>query len=140
MDEEALRALAEAASNGDDIAYDILSDGLWSGSVVLELLDRVKALEGIEQERTALLVNEQNLREELEALKGADSDLMLVYQKGVADGKAALRAAMGEPVAWVGQKDIDALAGPEIDWATAWNRETGANPVALYALTNKDQA
>jgi hypothetical protein len=45
MDEEALRALAEAASNGDDIAYDMLSDGLWSGSVVLALLDRVKALE-----------------------------------------------------------------------------------------------
>ena len=116
MDEEALRALAEAASNGDDIAYDILSDGLWSGSVVLALLDRVKALEGIEQEHRALLVNEQNLREELEALK----------------------AAMGEPVAWVDKKGIEALAEPGLDWTSAWNRKTGATPIALYALTNKE--
>jgi hypothetical protein len=113
IDEQNLREVAGAAVAGDDIAYDILCEDLGSGVVILALLDEMQSLRS---ERTALLVNEQNLREELEALK----------------------AAMGEPVAEIIISDDDFFdKGLADDYA--FGRKTRTNGThQLYALTNKE--
>jgi len=69
-------------------------------------------IKALKQERTALLVNEQNLREEL----------------------AALKASLGEPVAWMSED------GAIEESHKLWMDEE-QNPAwhPVYALTNKDQ-
>lgn len=67
MDEEALRALADQC-----ICHPVsrsITEVEEAGSAIIELLDRVKALEGIEQEHRALLATEQNLLDELQTLR-----------------------------------------------------------------------
>lgn len=129
MDEEALRALAEAASNGDDIAYDILSDGLWSGSVVLELLDRVKALEDIEQEHRALLVNEQNLREELAAWRvTAENAEAAVKQARIDALEAARDAVSAEEILEAEDNSDDAYNCGVLDCVRAVEKLKGKTP------------
>ena len=85
----------------------------------------LRRLAAIEQERTALLVNEQNLREELEALL----------------------ASLGEPYGWHYTNNGGASVfhkGPsnklDADMQAAADYPKVHRVKTLYALTNKDQA
>jgi glutamate-1-semialdehyde aminotransferase len=87
--------------------------------------EELRRLAAIEQERTALLVNEQNLREELEALL----------------------ASLGEPYGWHYTNNGGASVfhkGPsnklDADMQAAADYPKVHRVKTLYALTNKDQA
>ena len=77
-----------------------------AGEFIKVLIDKMQSLRS---EHRALLVNEQNLREELVALK----------------------AAMGEPVAWINKDHTYVeLSTPSTVY--------GSHTIPLYALTNKE--
>lgn len=106
IDEQKLRELAEdmiSLSKNGLLEIEDVND---APAAILALLDELATLRS---ERTALLVNKQNLREELEAL----------------------RASLGEPVAVIG-RDYQLLWARR-DWSEGLN--VGVN---LYALSNKE--
>jgi septal ring factor EnvC (AmiA/AmiB activator) len=138
---EALR-LAEGFESVD------FDNFVWSrldAAYILRRLAGVEAeLQQAREERTALLVNEQNLREELAQLNEMNDQLR--EQNTAVDAVcakyeqelAALRASLAEPVAWdvyVAEADngylIDDLDDPQyIDDAT----NHGAVATPLYAI------
>jgi hypothetical protein len=108
IDEQKLRELAEdivPLSVNGLIEFEDVKE---ASEAILALLDELQSLRS---ERTALLVNEQNLREDLEAL----------------------RASLVEPVAWINKDHTYVeLSTPSTVY--------GSHTIPLYALTNKDQA
>ena len=99
-----------------------MNEGAWH-QITLGHVEAVGAelrrLADIEHEHRALLVNEQNLREEL----------------------AALKASLGEPVGCLVETDQAIMVWPIRDYQDACTYcLENEQPTKLYALTNKDQS
>jgi len=126
-----------------------------------EAAAELRRLSDIEHEHRALLVNEQNLREELAALKQILSTEhtarlnCMEVRNDIGKELAAIKASLGEPVAWlVCSVNKDKTLSPE--FAAAWRdaahdhikdaveyKIEGASAWVVrpvYALTNKDQS
>lgn len=90
-------------------ALELANEYLWDDEHCAKAAAELRRLADIEQEHRALLVNEQNLREEL----------------------VALRASLGEPVAWINKDHTYVeLSTPSTVY--------GSHTIPLYALSNKE--